>query len=580
MFSHARWSLPDSVEAEASRIACALGIHLPAARVLVRRGYTDAAAARSFLDASLDSCHDPFLMRGMDEAVTRLAEAVASRQPVLLYGDYDVDGITSVVILKLALEMAGGSASCHVPNRLREGYGMSVEAVERAAVLGHRLLVTADTGIRANKPVARARELGLDVVVTDHHLPDAELPPACAVINPKRIDCHYPEKNLCGAGVVFKLADALFQRLRWSPARRLKVLESFLKLVAIGTVADVVPLTGENRILVRHGLAGLRSTHNAGLRALLDSAGFAEGETPTAGQVAFRVAPRLNAAGRMSDASEAVELFLTKNAARARELAAQFNELNQERQRSESDILKAILDQCAATPVGPSDRALVFAGVDWHRGVVGIVASRLAERFHRPIVVLGIDSKTGLAHGSGRSIPEFHLLDALESMPGLFERFGGHRQAAGIALRVDKIPEFRCRLNERACERLAELDLIPILQVDAFVSLEELDDDSVDEVLRLEPFGYGNPAPVFALMGAELASTPAILKDKHLRFSVTQGHRNLTVIAWNAADCASELAVGESFDIAVTLGGDRYWKRSASSAWSATLKDFRPAGGL
>ena len=577
MSSSARWLPPRVEEAQAGELAAALGMHRPVARVLIHRGHDEAAGARRFLEAPLADLHDPFLMRDMDTAAARLLEAVRRQDPILLYGDYDVDGTTSVVVLKKAIDLAGGRVSCYIPNRLREGYGMRVEVVEQAARSGVKLLVSADTGIRSAEAVARAGELGIDVIVTDHHLPDTALPPARAVLNPKRRDCPYPEKNLCGVGVVFKLADALFRSLEWPSERRQRVLESFLKLVAIGTVADVVPLAGENRILVKHGLKGLSAVRNPGLRALLDSAGFAEGETPTAGQVAFRIAPRMNAAGRMADASGVIDLFLTGDPARARALAAQLDQLNQERQQSEAETLRSILDQCVTAPVTSSDRALVFSGPGWHRGVIGIVASRLVDRFARPVMVLSVDPETGLAHGSGRSIPAYHLLEALESMHEIFTQFGGHRQAAGVGLAADRIPEFRSRLNDHALARLTEEDLVRVLEIDALLDVPEVDEACVAEVLSLAPFGFGNPSPVFAVCGAEVAAPPAILKEKHLRLNLRQKGQNLKVMAWNAAGRVGQLAAGVRIDAAITLEEDQYSLRRGYPGWSAVLKDFRPA---
>jgi single-stranded-DNA-specific exonuclease len=577
MSPRARWLLPRVEETQAGELAAALGMRRPAARVLIHRGYTDPACARRFLDAPLEDLHDPFLMRDMDTAAARLLDAVRRQESILLYGDYDVDGTTSVVILKKAIELAGGRASCYIPNRLREGYGMRVDVVEQAALSGVKLLVSADTGIRAAEAVARAGALGIDVIVTDHHLPDAALPPACAILNPKRPDCSYPEKNLCGVGVVFKLADALFRSLDWPAERRRQVLESFLKLVAIGTVADVVPLSGENRILVKHGLKGLSAVRNPGLRALLDSAGFAEGESPSARQVAFQIAPRMNAAGRMADAGGVVDLFLTGDPVRARTIAAQLDQLNQERQQAEAEMLRSILDQCLAAPVTSGDRALVFSGPDWHRGVVGIVASRLVDRFVRPVVVLGEDPETGLAHGSGRSIPAFHLLEALESMHEIFTQFGGHRQAAGVTLPAHRIPEFRNRLNDHALERLTEEDLVRAIEIDALLDVPEVDEASVTEVLSLAPFGYGNPPPVFAVCGAEVAAMPTVLKEKHLRLSLRQKGQTLKVMAWNAADRAEDLRAGATIDAAITLEEDKSSARRGYAGWSAVLKDFRLA---
>src|SRR4029077_2414895 len=373
-------------------------------------------------------------MRDMQAAIERIARAIRERERILIYGDYDVDGTSSVVMLTKAFELAGGIASYHVPHRLKDGYGMRPEVVEAAAAQGVKLIVSVDTGIRAAQVVRRANELGIDVIVTDHHLPETELPPALAVLNPNQPDCPYPEKNLCGAGVAFKVIQALLPALGWPAEKVRRVCQSFLKLVAIATVADVVPVTGENRIIVKHGLAGLRDVRNPGLRALLDVAGFTGTSIPNAGQVAFRIAPRMNAAGRMATANDVIELFLTEDAERARTLAGQLDTLNAERQKAEAEILAAILDECARVPVEDRHAALVFAGEGWHRGVLGIVASRIVERFHRPVFVLSQSAEESLAQGSGRSIHGFHLLEALEAMPELFLKFGGHMYAAGLTM--------------------------------------------------------------------------------------------------------------------------------------------------
>src|SRR5579863_8743260 len=355
----ALWALPSGSDESAS-LAAALGITTPAAKVLCHRGLADPQAAGRFLRPSLDDLLDPLTLRDMPRAVERLRQAIRGGEKILIYGDYDVDGTTSVVLLTKAIELAGGAAEFHVPHRLKDGYGMRPEVVERAAEEGVRLIVSVDTGIRAAEVVRRANELGIDVIVTDHHLPEEELPPALAVLNPNRPDCDYPEKNLCGVGVAFKLVQALLARVDWPADKLRRILESFLKLVAIGTVADVVPLTGENRIIVKHGLNGLRAVRNPGLRALLDVAGFTGALIPTATQVAFRVAPRMNAAGRMASANDVIELFLTGDAVRAHTIAEQLHALNTERQKTEAEIVETILEQCAQTPVDDSQAALVF----------------------------------------------------------------------------------------------------------------------------------------------------------------------------------------------------------------------------
>ena len=574
-----RWIISEGGN-DARRLASELGVSMLAARVLSARGYGDAERARKFLAPAAADLHDPFLLTGMRQAAERLARAVRNRESILLYGDYDVDGTSALVILKTIVDLAGGSAACHVPHRILDGYGMKSEVVEEAAQRGVTLIVSVDTGIRANDVVRHASALGIDVIVTDHHLPEAELPPALAVLNPNRPDCRYPEKNLCGASVALKLAAALMATLGWDGARRERLLESLMKLAAIATVADVVPLTGENRVIVKRGLEGLRSVRNAGLRALLDVAGFAEGAAPSARQVAFQIAPRINAAGRMASAHDVVELFTTTDVDRARAIAAQLHDLNADRQQTEAEIMRAILEQCEAQPVTDRDAALVFAAEGWHRGVVGIVASRIVERFQRPAFVLGIDE--GVAHGSGRSIRAFHLLEALEAMPEMFTKFGGHRQAAGVTLAAERVEEFRERFRAYASERLTPADFEASLEIDAEVALHEVDDDTVADVLNLAPFGFGNPPPTFVVRGVEVAASPDVIKDKHLfvRFRSTEngaGGRFLRTKAWNSAQRAGEFSRGACVDVAVQFEEDAYSAARGYAPWQAILKDARPA---
>jgi single-stranded-DNA-specific exonuclease len=554
-------------------MAAALRVQRLTAQVLLSRGIQEPGEATRFLRPSLEHLHDPYLLAGMQEAVDRLRCAITKREKILIYGDYDVDGTMSVVILKTAIELAGGQAEFYVPHRLREGYGMRVEVVGEAAARGVRLLISVDTGIRAGETVKGARSLGIDVIVTDHHLPEAELPPALAVLNPNRPDCGYPEKSLCGAGVAFKLVQALLGTLGWDPDKLQRMLLSFLKLVAIATVADVVPLTGENRIIVKHGLAGMNRIRNQGLRALMEVSGLLERGAPSAREIAFQIAPRINAAGRMANAADVIHLFLTDNPEQARTLATQLHALNQERQQTEAEIVRQILDECVAAPVREDQAALVFSAPGWHRGVVGIVASRLVERFCRPVFVLCEEDNEAL--GSGRSIHAFHLLDALESMPDLFTRFGGHRQAAGLALDRARVEEFRQRLNAYASARLTPADFCPQLSIDALVSVNELNEESTAELLSLAPFGFGNPPPLIAARAVELCSEPTVLKEKHLRMRFRQNGRMLNATAWNFAERASELTPGNCYDAAFFVEEDAYALSRGWSGWRAVLKDFR-----
>jgi single-stranded-DNA-specific exonuclease len=557
---------------EAAALASALKLGPLAARVLVHRGLTDPDASRRFLRPTFEDLHDPLALCDMSAAVDRLARAIRDHERILIYGDYDVDGTTSVVLLTKAIELAGGSATYHVPHRLKDGYGMRSEVVEAAAEQNVKLIVSVDTGIRAAEVVQRARDLGIDVIVTDHHLPESELPPALAVLNPNRPDCTYPEKDLCGAGVAFKLIQALLPAMGWPADKVRRVAESFLKIAAIATVADVVPLTDENRVIVALGLRGLDSVRNPGLRALLDVAGFTNGTLPTARQVAFQIAPRMNAAGRMDTARDVVELFLTSDPARAAELAKHLHDQNTDRRQVESEIR----DTCEQIDVGDEECALVYYAENWHRGVLGIVASRLVERLHRPVFVLGRNPDDGLAQGSGRSIRAFHLLDALESMADLFLRFGGHEHAAGVTMDAARVPEFRQRFNAYAAAKLAPEDFLRRLHVDAVIELRDINDRTIDEVFTLAPFGHGNEPPLFAAIGVEVSGPPVVMKEKHLRLMVKQGGRSLSLKAWNFAERAAGLTPGTRVDIAFNIEEDPYSASRGYPGWCAILRDFRP----
>ncbi|BDC52362.1 single-stranded-DNA-specific exonuclease RecJ [Bryobacterales bacterium F-183] len=568
-----RWNFQQYDKRVLEDFARVLGVGLPAARVLWNRGFREPSQARNFLTPTLELLHDPFLLLGMNRAVARLLQALERKEKILVYGDYDVDGTSSVVILKKALDLAGGDVEFKVPHRLREGYGMRPEALEEAAARGITLVISVDTGIRAADVVRAATVLGVDMIITDHHLPDEDIPPAVAVLNPNQVNCPYPEKNLCGAGVTFKLIQALLSKLQWPEAKSRKLMESFLKIVAIATVADVVPLTGENRAIVKLGLSGLDYVKNPGLRALLDVAGFNEGKAPSAGQVAFRVAPRINAAGRMANATDVIDMFLTDDPARARDLAAQLHDLNAERQQTEQDIVQEVLMLCDEMQISDEHFALVFSKAGWHRGVIGIVASRIVERYHRPVFILG--EEDGKAQGSGRSIRPFHLLNALESMPELFEKFGGHKQAAGVTMPADQVEEFRKRLNAYAANCLTPDDLRPVLEIDAVLSLKEIDDAAVADVFQIAPFGFGNPCPIFAAQNVEVIAPPQIVKDRHMRIRVRQDNRFLSIMGWNMADCANTVQQGSLVDVAFTLEDDEFSASRGYSPWQAILKDVK-----
>lgn len=550
------------------------------ARLLVLRGVLSAETAQEFLAPTLARLHSPFKMFGMQAAVERLAAAIERRERILIYGDYDVDGTTAVVILKTVIELCGGVADFHVPHRILEGYGMRDEVIERAAVDGVRLIISVDTGIRAFAAAETAERLGLDLIVTDHHLPHEQgVPKALAVLNPNQDGCEYPCKSLCGAGVAFKVAQALLEK-----TGRERLIPSFLKIVAIATIADAVPLVGENRVFAKLGLEGLSKPVNAGLKALLELCDLNHGRGLTAGEVGFRIAPRMNAAGRMDVAKDVIELFTVKDPVRAREIAAHLNQLNGDRQQEEARIVDAIHQQIADTAELRDAYCMLVDGEGWHRGVIGICASRVVDRYCRPALVVSRDGDE--AHGSGRSIASFHLLKALETCPELFARFGGHAHAVGFAMAAANIPELRRRLDAFARTRLTKADFVPVLQYDGELSLDEVSPKLWEALIQLEPFGMGNPHPTFVTRRARLLQAPKVMKEKHLKFKLATlrdapgGVPNVKAIdalAWRMADRLGEttLTVGDQIDVAFTI--DRNTHPDFGGGLQLKVCDFKAA---
>ena len=528
------WDHQGLDEREAAALAASAAVDPFVARLLVLRGIAGADEARRFLNPRLDHLHDPFLLKDLPLAVDRLERAIAAGERIAVHGDYDVDGVTATVILRRALELLGADVMHFIPERLRDGYGLEPATVERLAAQGAAVVVSVDCGIRSGAAAARARELGIDLIVTDHHEPEEALPPALAVINPKRRDCGYPDKGLAGVGVALKLVQALClrrDRTGWLPG--------FVKLAAVGTVADVVPLRGENRVIAKVGLERLsRNRHAVGLRTLLDSAGLL-GETLTGFHVAFRLAPRINAAGRMSTPDLATRLLLLTDdgqAAEAQSLAEQLEAVNLRRREEEAEILAAARRRVDADPDVGAHAMLVVWGPGWHRGVIGIVASRLVDLFHRPAIVFAVEGDT--AYGSGRSIPGFDLLGALEHCRGFFTRFGGHRHAAGITMETDRLPDLRRRITAFADDRLSLDELRPRQRIDCRLPLAAITPDMVAGLRAMEPFGAGNPRPVFSSGAVELVDEPRVLKSRHLAMRVRQQGRVFRAVAWRMADRA------------------------------------------
>jgi single-stranded-DNA-specific exonuclease len=558
----------------AGALAAALALHPTVARLLCMRGFADPETAQRFLHPSLDHLHDPFRMADMERAVVRLEQALARRERIAIHGDYDVDGITSTVILRRALEMLGGTVVHFIPERLRDGYGLQPAAIDRLHAEGVELIVSVDCGIRGADAARRARELGVDLIITDHHEPEATLPAALAVLNPKRHDCTYPDKYLAGVGVALKLVQALCSR-----AGRSKWLPAFVKIAALGTLADVVPLVGENRVIARHGLAALsRGPHTIGLRSLLDASGLT-GKTIDSYQVAFMVAPRVNAAGRMSTPDIATRLLLATDEAmadEARELAQLLNDENLRRQLEEAELVAQARKAIETDPAVGAHNVLVVGGDGWHRGVIGIAASKLVDAYHKPAIVLSVDGD--VAHGSCRSIPDFDMLAALEQCADLFVKFGGHKQAAGLTMEAARVPEFRARINAYADETLEPDQLRPRLRIDGPLSLRAITPDLVRGLDALGPFGLANPRPVFHARPVEIVDGPRALKERHLKMTFSQDGRRFRAIAWRAAERAEFLERHRSgVDLAFSLERNEF---QGETYLELSVADFRSLDGV
>jgi single-stranded-DNA-specific exonuclease len=513
-------NLPFSAAIRASENSKSRSAHT-LARLLIGRGIEDVEAASRFLSPSVDHLYAPERMAGLRAAVDRLDAAIERKEPILIYGDYDVDGTMAVIILKTAIELCGGAADFHVPHRIREGYDLRDDVIERAAAAGIRLIISVDMGIRAFAPAETAQRLGVDLIVTDHHLPGPDgVPRATAVVNPNQAGCTYPYKQLCGAGVAFKVAQGLMQR-RLDEKDHARMLRSFMKVVAIATIADSVPLTGENRVFAKLGLDALRRAVNPGLKALLEVAQISTKRPPTSTEVAFRIAPRINAAGRMDIARDVIELFSVKDPVRARVLAAKLDRLNADRQEEERRILRSIEERILNDPVLCEAYCIVVDGEGWHRGVIGIAATRVVERYHRPAMVIAREGDE--AFGSGRSIHAFHLLEAVEASHALFTRYGGHSHACGFAMPSANVVQLRAELDAFARARLTPADFDPVLDLEAELHLDEIT-PTLFQVLRLlEPHGAGNHEPAFSASGVRLIAPPKILKDKHIKLKLKAG---------------------------------------------------------
>lgn len=526
-----RWTIQKHDFDAVKQLANSIGVSPIVAALLISRGFETEEKAYDFLNPKYEDLHDPYLLKGMKEAVARILKAIEADEKVLIWGDYDVDGTTGTVVLRKCLEMLGAKTGFHVPHRFTEGYGVNIPALEKAKERGYSLVITVDCGIRSFEPLEWAKENGLDVIVTDHHLSDEIKgnPSAVAVVNPNQTGCEYPDKNLAGVGVAFKLVHALLRE-----KDREKVAKGFLKVVAIGTIADVMKLTGENRAIVKIGLEDLPKAHNFGLKALMEVADC--NSEMTSYDIGFRIGPRINAAGRMDAARHVVELLEADSFETARSLAEMLDSRNRERQKVQQEITKLALFETE----GILDKNfVVVAGEGWHRGVIGLAASKIAEKVYRPTIVISIED--GIGHGSARSIANYHLLKGLDSCAELFEQYGGHAAAAGMRIKQENIEKLQQKLDEHASEHLTSEDLIPEIKIDALISSKTLNLGLVEDLKKLEPFGQGNPKPVFASKNLQLQGDPFVMKDKHLKLRLRdENGKQLEAVWWDGVEKSRE----------------------------------------
>ena len=538
-------------------------------QLLINRGIHDIDKIKAFLNSNLSELYNPFLMEGMHEAVSRIKKALNKKEKILIHGDYDVDGVTATALLFFTLKELGAEPVYFIPDRLTEGYGLGSSGVEEAVRIKANLVITVDCGISSHEEVDALNKNGIDVIITDHHEPPKILPRAYAIINPHQKACAYPDKNLSGVSISFKLCQALSSELNnisfWK----------HLDLVALGTISDVSPILGENRILVKEGLKLLKNMgSNKGIKALIEVSGIKKDRIGTF-EIGFILGPRINAAGRLGSAGTAVELLLTDDDEKAKEFAKKLNEANQERQKIEKNTLKEAISKIERDINFKDHKVIVLHNEDWHTGVMGIVASRISDKFNRPAIL--ISTKDGMGRGSGRSIENFHLFEALTSCEEFLKEYGGHQYACGLTILEENLPGFIKLINELAVNVMTAEDLIQFLLVDMDIELNLLDYKTVDDITKLEPFGEGNSEPIFCSRNLRLIQPLKVLKGEHIKFQVTDGKKNFEAIGFGMAkdsDIELTLRNSPSFDMAYTVSFNN-WQRV--NTIQLKIEDIRPS---
>ncbi|MDH3353495.1 MAG: single-stranded-DNA-specific exonuclease RecJ [Nanoarchaeota archaeon] len=507
------WKYIENDDENSKKLIDELGVSQLVANLLTSRGINDSVEARKFLDCDLKDLHDPNLLKGMNEAIERIKRAIISGEKILIFGDFDVDGVTSTTILNKAIGILGGNVSYYFPNRLTEGYGLNNKAIDIAKAENMSLIITVDCGITANDQVNYANENGVDVIIIDHHEQIGEVPNAVSVIDPKQEGCEYPYKKLAAVGVVFKVIQALVKEFN-SDFDELSLLD----FVCLGTVSDLVPLDGENRILVKNGLKTLTNTGNIGLKALIEVSGL-DGKDVNSGHIAFRLGPRINSSGRLSSADKVMALFNTESDQEAKEIAEELDRQNTERRDLQEEIFSQVVEKIEKEIDLEKDSCIVLSGKGWHRGIIGIVASRVVEEYFKPTILIAVEDD-GWGYGSGRSIPNFHLLNAMNFSKKWIHNHGGHSQAAGLKIGEKNIEGLRKEINDYAREKLSKKDLIPTLKIDARLNLNQVNFSLIEEVHQLFPYGMGNPRPIFCSDNLKLEENPHVLKGKHIKLKL------------------------------------------------------------
>ncbi|HQP10236.1 MAG TPA: single-stranded-DNA-specific exonuclease RecJ [Candidatus Omnitrophota bacterium] len=558
-----RWKISDPNPKLQAHLSDALDVHPIISQLLINREITDIQEAKDFLSADLSGLHDPFLFKNMDRAVARIKLAKEKAEKVLVIGDYDVDGITASVLLNNVLTQMGIGVMHHIPHRMQDGYGMNEGMAPFAKEKKADLVIAVDCGITSKKEVNLINAQGIDVIILDHHEPDEELPDAVAIINPKQKGCPYPFKHLAAVGLVAKLTQALLGR---------KESEKVLDLAAIGTVADVVPLRGENRIFVKSGLPKINTTSNKGLLALLDITKI-RGKKMSPFHIGFILGPRINAAGRMDSAQASLDLFLSDDHQKARDLARTLDRHNLDRQKIQSQMVDEAFDIVEREVHFKDQRIIVLAKEGWHKGVLGIVASKLADKYYRPAIVISIENGVGTA--SARSIDGFHLHEALTACAKYLENYGGHAGAAGLTIKQENIDPFRVMINEIAQETLEVKKLVPTLDIDCEIPLASITMELAQIIDAMEPFGEGNPTPVFCSRGVKVKSSPMVLGKNTLKFWVTDGTSSVSAVGFGMAEYKAMIKIGQKIDLAYEIAIDDWNKQPTTQLM---LRDIRGTG--